>query len=304
MALDHAEERVVAVSERAAKPEAEGLWRLTAPIQTDADEWNVKQVITSIGDMTAEAFLSAEEAGKADTGFDRPQATVAIQRKEGDPLTLTFGKTTTREVGEPATKEDLVFVRSSQRPEIMLVRAGALDDVQKTLFDLRDKSVLSLKRDDVTRLKVERTKGLSFTIARRPSGWFVEKPKNFEARQGAVDDILWDLEDLSAVEFVADEATPQQLREFGLTVPQTAVTIERRGADPVKVLIGNATPEKDYYAMTSNSRRVVKISEFLMGDLPEDIKELEKSSVEAPENPFANEPPAGEGADAPPKPGG
>ncbi len=304
LTLDHADERVVAVSRPGAEPDAEALWRLAAPIQTDADEWNVKQVISSIGDMTAEGFLSAEEAAKADTGFDNAQATVTIERTEGEPFTLTFGNTATREVGEPATQKEIIFVRSSQRPEVMMVRAGALDEVQKTLFDLRDKSVLSLKRDDVTRVKVERTEGLTFQIARRPSGWFVEKPKNFEARQGAVDDILWDLEDLSAVEFVADEPTPQQLREFGLTVPQTAITIERRGADPVKVLIGGATPENDYYAMTSESKRVVKISEFLMGDLPEDVKELEKGSVEAPENPFANEPPAGEGPDAPPAPGG
>lgn len=163
-----------------------------------------------------------------------------------------------------------------------MVQADVLDSVQQTAFDLRDKSVLSLKRDDVTRVKVERTKGLSFTVARRPSGWFVEKPKNFEARQGAIDDILWDLEDLSAVEYVTDEATPQEMRQYGLAVPQTAITIELRGADPVTVLIGESTADNHFYAMVGDDKRVVKISEFLMGDLPEEIGELEKSAVEAP----------------------
>jgi len=278
----------------------DALWRLTAPMKTEADEWNVKQLINKIGDMRAEGFLTTDEAG-ADLGFDKPQATLTLQSAGGEPLTVTFGNIEKREVGEPATEKEIIFVRSSGRPEVMMVTADVLDALQKTAFDLRDKSVLSFKRDDVTRLKVERTQGLSFTVAKRPSGWFVEKPKNFEARQGAVDDILWNLEDLNAVEFVTDEATPQELREFGLAVPQTAITVEVRGGDPIKVLIGESTEDSEYYAMVGDSKRVVKVAEFLIGDLPEDIKDLKKSSVEAPESEWnTGEPPAGVGADAPP----
>lgn len=281
LTLEHGKERIVAI--RASGEGAQ--WRLTEPLATAADEWNVKQVINKIRDLRAEGFLSADEAEEAETGFDEPQAKVTLRLPEGDPLTITLGKSETREVGDTAEEKEIVYVRSSRRGEIMLVNADVVDAVRKTAFDLRDKSVVSFKRDDVTRLKVERTEGLSFTLARRPGGWFVEKPKNFEARQGAVDDILWDLEDLSAVEFVTEEATPQDLREYGLAVPQTAITITLRGqSEPIKVLIGEKTAEGDYYAAVEGGKQVVKISEFLMGDLPEDVKDLEKSSVEAPES--------------------
>ncbi len=297
LTLNHGDVHVVAVR---SEGDEKTLWRLTEPMETAADEWNVKQLINKIGEMRAEGFLSAEEAEKGDLGFDKPQATVTLQLTAGEPAMVTFGNTEKREVGDPPSEKEIVFVRASTRPEVMMVSADALGTVQKKAFDLRDKSVLSFKRDNVTRVKVERTEGLTFTVAKRPDGWFVEKPKNFEARQGAVDDILWDLEDLSAVEFVTDDATPQQLREFGLAKPQTEITIELRNAEPVKVLIGASTDENDYYAMVGDSKQVVKISEFLMGDLPEDVKDLEKSSVEAPKSEWnTGEPEAGSGPDAP-----
>lgn len=283
--LDHGDEHVVAVHTSAQSDDAPK-WRLIEPLNTAADEWNVKQLINKVGDLRAEGFLTPEEAQEAETGFKEPQATLTLEMNEGEPLTITFGNTETREVGDPAEETEIIYVRTSRRNEVLVVEADVLDSVQKTAFDLRDRSVVSFKRDDVTRVKVERAKGLNFTIARRPGGWFVEKPKNFEARQGAVDDILWNLEDLSATEFVTDTADEGQLREYGLAVPQVAITIELRDTEPLKVLIGEDTGEGDYYAMVAGSDQVVTISEFLMGDLPEQIEDLQKTSIEAPETDF------------------
>jgi hypothetical protein len=280
MTLDHGEEHIVVAQ---SEGDEEPRWRLTAPLDTAADEWNVKQAINKIGDMRAEAFLTAEEAEEADLGFKEPQAAVRFELDEGDPLTVTFGNSVTREVGEPAEEQDLVYVRTSRRSDVMLVKATRLDEVQKTAFDLRDKSVVSFKRDRVVRVKVERPEGFGFAIARRPDGWFVEKPEKVEARQGAVDDILWNLEDLSATEFVVDEAGPKQLREYGLGVPQATIAIELTGRDePITILVGDETEDGDFYATTGDEGQVVTISDFLMRDLPEDLSELKQLPADAP----------------------
>ncbi|MFW5866636.1 MAG: DUF4340 domain-containing protein [Armatimonadota bacterium] len=279
--LDHGDEHVVAVR---SDTEDDRKWRLTAPLDTAADEWNVRQLISNVGDLRAEGFLSPEEAEGAETGFKEPQAKISLQMAEGEPLTITFGNTETREIDDLATEEEIIYVRTSRRDEVLLVKADALANVQKTAFDLRDKSIVSFERDEVTRVRVERTEGLSFTIARRPDGWFVEKPQKAEARQGAVDDVLWNLEDVSATEFVTEDAGEQELRDYGLAVPQTVVTIElRHQDDPIEILIGDETEQGWFYARTADSERVVLIDEFLMGDLPENMGELEQAPT-APED--------------------
>lgn len=254
-------------------------WRMTTPLEAVADEWNTKSVIDALRDLRAEDFLS-EEKTDAELGLDNPQARVTLTMADGGTLTLSFGKSAEVEIGDPPSTTNIVYTRTSQRDEVLLVKAEVLDKVRKSAFDLRDKSVLRFDRADVQRLEVQRSKGLGFTVARRPDGWRVEKPQSFDARQSAIDDILWDLEDLSAVEFVTESADQAKLRECGLAVPQTAITIHLRGAEPVKVLIGDETAEGNYYCKTSESPAVVEISQFLLGDLPQDLEALKQSETD------------------------
>jgi len=275
--LDHGETHVVAVRRATTdQPSEETKWGLTAPLATNADEWNVKKLINDVRDLRAEGFLE-EAKTDAELGLDKPQAVVTLTLGEGHTLTINFGKADEVEVGEPPTAKQIIYARTSERDEVLLLNADALDKVRKTAFDLRDKSVLRLARDDVQRIVVERRQDLSFTVARRPDGWFVEKPKAFAAQESKINDMLWDLEDLSAVKFVAEEADQAELREYGLAVPQVAITIHLKGAEPLRVLIGNKTEDGNYYAKTGASDQVVEISQFLMNDLPSKVEELEKT---------------------------
>lgn len=277
VALEHGETQVVAVR-RAAPEEASetAKWALSAPLATAADEWSVKQVINNVRDLRAEGFVE-EAKSDAELGLDKPQAVVTLTLSDGRTLTISLGKTAEAEVGEPPTTKQIIYARTSEREEVLMLAADALDKVRKTAFDLRDKSVLRLARDDVTRIVVERRQGLSFTVARRPDGWFVEKPKAFTAQRSKIDDILWDLEDLTAVKFVTEQADQAKLREYGLAVPQVAITIHLKSGEQLRVLIGNQTEDRNYYAKTGASDQVVVISQFLFNDLPTKVEELEQT---------------------------
>ncbi|MEA3404040.1 MAG: DUF4340 domain-containing protein [Armatimonadota bacterium] len=275
--LAHGEEQIVLAR---AEPEADVKWWMRKPLQVAADEFNVKQLVRSLGDMRAEDFLEAE--AEVDPGFDKPQARMGLRLQEGRDLTVTFGKTETRTVGEDEEEKDIVYVRTSARPEIMMVEADQLEKVQKTPLDLRDRTIVRFERDDVQRIRVERTKGLSFTVARRPDGWRIEKPRSVDARKTAVEDILWDLESLNAEAFIKEEVSPPELRQYGLAVPQAAISVFLRGrSEPIKVLIGDQVEGGNYYCTTSESDQVVEISQFIMDHLPDTIEDLEKQ--EAPD---------------------
>ncbi len=274
--LDHGDEHVVAVREPGDGDEI--AWRLTEPLKTPADEWNVKQLVNKVRDLKAEDFLP-EDADQEGLGFDEPQATVRLAMADGRNLTITFGATDSREVGDPAEEKEIIYVRSSERGEVLMVKAEELDKVQKTAFDLRDKTIVRFERKDVTRIRVERTKGASFTVGRRPDGWRLEKPEVFDTAEGPISDILWELENLSASKFVTESASQQELRTYGLAVPQAAITIELAGdREPIKVLVGSETSEGNYYCKTADSDQVVEISKFLLEKLPEDVEELKKEA--------------------------
>lgn len=283
--LTHDDFSIVAV--RGGDGEDEPAWLLKSPLEAPADEYNVKHLLNNLKDLRAEDFLT-EDASDEQLGFADPQARIDLALAGDEQLTVTFGNTAERTIDDEAasathTDEDeptqIVYVRTSERSEVLMVKAEELDKFRKNPFELRDKTVVSFERNDVERVRVDRRKGLSFTVASRPEGWRVEKPRHFDADQSAIDDILWDLEDLSATAFVAEQADEATLREYGLVVPQTVISIHIKGQDePVRVLVGDQTDEGEYYCTTSETERVVTISEFLMSDLPESVEDLESEA--------------------------
>jgi len=287
LSLMHGQTRIVCVK-RGTEDAVE--WRMTEPLNTGADEWNVKRLIDKVKDLKAEDFLREKKSDK-ELGLDKPQVKVAVDLTDGRKLTITLGKQTKQEAGDEDEEKEVVFARSSERKEVVLVNADVLGDLKKEVIDLRDKSVVQIDRDDVTRIWVERREGMTFKVARRPAGWWVEQPKQLEAKTSAVDDLLWDIEDLDAKKFVTEEAKPEERSQYGLAMPATAITVYLRGGkEPLKILIGSQTNEGDYYCMTSRSQQVVTISDFLTKDLPESIEDLKKSATDkTPEASFPTE---------------
>ena len=283
LALQHGQTRVVCVKRGG---EAETYWQLTEPLKTNGDEWNIKRLIDKVVELTAEDFLKENKDDKA-LGLDRPQVRLTLNLKDGRKLSVSLGKQEQRKVGDQDEETAIVFARSSERKEVLLVKDDVLDDLRKSVFDLRDKSVVQMDRDDVKRIEVERKQGMSFSVARRPAGWWVEQPKQLDAKEATVNDLLWNLEDLDAKEFVTEQAKPNDLRQYGLVVPDIAIKVTLRGRDdPVRILIGFQTSEGDYYCTTSESDQVLTVSDFLVKDLPEGIDDLKKLATDmTPEMP-------------------
>lgn len=288
LTLQHDQTRVACV--KRGGDEESTTWRITEPLDARGDEWNIKQLVDKIKDLKAEDFLE-EKKSDEDLGLHKPQVRLSLDLKGGRKLTISLGKQSKRRVGDQDEEKEILFARSSERQEVLLVKADVLEKLKKSLFDLRDKSVAQLDRDDVKRITVERREGMSFSVQRRPAGWRVERPQHVDAKQSAVDDLLWDIEDLDAKKFVTEEAKREELRDYGLVVPDAAITVELSGQDePVKIYIGHKTTEGDYYCMTNQSPQVVTISDFLIKDLPEDIEDLKKGAADiTPESPFEDE---------------
>ena len=261
-------------------------WRITEPLDTLGDEWNIKQLINKIKDMKAESFLT-DETSDEQLGLVQPQVSVTLDMTDGRELTVSVGKQSKRVIGTGTTEAKVLFVRSSERSEILIVKADVLDALTKNEFDLRDKSVVQIDRDDIQRLKVERKRGLNFSVGRRPDGWIVEKPTVADASRSKIDNLLWDVEDLSAKSYVSEDASDQDLRSYGLLVPSAALTITAAAGEPIKIYIGDETDDGDYYCMTNQSRQVVTISKFLVDDLPDTEEDLKASASDmTPETPF------------------
>ena len=214
-------------------------------------------------------------------GLDKPQATISLTTKDGQQWVLRIGKQIEKEVpkqyGEGTEQKRVVYVDMQQRPQLLLVAAELLNQVSKSLFDLRDKTILDFAKEKVSQVKVQSKQKLNFAASKNEDGqWILAAPAGMQAQADKIDDILWDLDSLQAVTFEKEQPEQGDLMEYGLTVPYTVITLKIAGrSKPIKVRLGKKAQPGARYCQTSESEQVYQINAtVLLDDLPADLKAL------------------------------
>jgi hypothetical protein len=130
-------------------------WKITAPRPAPADSSAVSDLLFSVADLKADAFVDPTSPDVSDAEFDRPKATVFLsasapstQPASTQPAgtTITFGQFT-------SVDRDKVYVKISDPPIIARVAMtqASLDRITgASMLTLRDKKVLDIDPARVT----------------------------------------------------------------------------------------------------------------------------------------------------------
>jgi len=252
----------------------EDKWFITAPITARADEFQVEQAVSKVTELKAEAFV--QEVGEASKyGLDKPSLRVELVDKDGKKSGISIGA----ECKEPmeTSETDLVFARADGRDEVMILKMDAVEELRKKPLDLRDKSLVEVSKDEINYVRVQSKKRLSFALKRLPDGWHLDRPVKARAKPAKVDDILWDIVQLEARDYI--EEKPDDLKQYGLAIPDTIIEVHTLGSDEVlKIKIGYAHGEDAHYCQTSESDEVYAVSDMVLLDLPTKVEEIQSSS--------------------------
>jgi hypothetical protein len=309
-------DRVLTVEKRgtAEKPQ----WMLTQPYQAKADEWTAKQIGDKLADLKAEGFAPEQPAAGKSYGFDKPTLQATVMTADGKQTVITFGAKAEESVLDTstpsapgaatptATPKTIVYAQVQGRPEVLMVADSNMTDLQKTDFDLRDKRIVSLDKENVFAIKVERKQGLSFSVERSgPDTWRMVTPSPQKANKQKIEDIVWDISELEAKEFLGEQ---KDLKPYGLALADTIISVTLKGqSEPIKIYVGYKKADGIYYARTSQDNQVYTIGEMLLLDLPktaEDLKDTGAPAMPPGEMPPGMMPPGAMPPGAMPPPGG
>src|SRR5208282_1151910 len=119
-----------------------GKWQILKPIQADADQTTCDNLARAIANCEIKKTLQEKPADLKPFGLDKPAVVVTITtKKQGVMPTIDVGKTTP--VGFSA------YIKTSDKPAILLASSAFPPGMQKKLDDLRDRELMSFKVDDV-----------------------------------------------------------------------------------------------------------------------------------------------------------
>ncbi len=209
-------------------------WKVTSPFTAPADTAAVESMLTSLEKLEADEVVVEQAPNPAEYGLDKPGRTVnAVVEGAPAPLKVEFGS--------KSPDGSSVYARAGGSPKVYLVPQWVEGSFEKKPFDLRDRDLLHVKRDDVRSLEVGGPEG-SYSLARTDAGeWAFTKPVATRAGRWAVDGLLGTVENLRMDSVAAESAT--DVKAYGLDKPARTLSLVLKDGSTRALQIGAAAPD-------------------------------------------------------------
>jgi hypothetical protein len=239
-----------------------GKWQITLPKPYRADQETVAGMLSTLSGLNADRVVEDKASNLKQYGLDPAVAELDITGKGQGTRQLLLGDDT-------PTGGD-VYASLAGDPRVFTVSSFNKTSLDKSLNDLRDKSLLTVDADTVSRVELIR-KGQEIEFDRTKDGWQILKPTSSPADSSAVNNLVRSL--TSATMQLSASGTNDAAAEFARATP--VATAKLTGDTGVQTLEVRKSKD-DYYAKSSAVEGVFKVDSSLGTALDKKIDDFQK----------------------------
>ena len=235
-------------------------WKLSSPVVDGADQEAVERYLRNLGESEREKIVvenqsvTSTEAGKY--GLATPRLTIELEAEDGEKQEVKWG-------ADSPTDRFTYAQIGGANPEILVVRAWRFDNLDKGVFDFRDRRVLAFAKDEVVELRRKGPNG-EVVLVRQQETWQMRQPVSAMADGDAVNALLNKI-DTSEIEAFVDEGPDQDaLKAYGFGPHATELTM-LVGPDKVekRLVIGGDNGQGSFYARDASRPQVFLLDSTL-----------------------------------------
>ena len=230
-------------------------WMVTSPVETEADDNAATAIATTLAALEVRRVVEEDAADLAPFGLAEPGISVTFATPDGEPLTLSVGDQT------PTGGERYAAVGN----RVILVADFVESTLNRTTFELRDRSILEFTGPDVTSFTV-RQGDAALRFAKADGEWRIVEPLTARADFGLVEAMVGRLGSGEMVAIESEEEADDALEPFGLDAARLSATVDVAGESHT-LLIGDENPEATVYARDAARGLVFTIDAALVDDL-------------------------------------
>jgi hypothetical protein len=231
-------------------------WTISAPADTAADQTEASNIATALAGLEQQRIVEENAATLADYGLAEPRIDVGFKLAgEADLRHLLVGDKT-------ATGGDL-YAKLPSEKRVFLIQSYLDGTFNRTLFDLRDKTVLKFDRDKVDTFEAA-TKDGTVRLAKSGAEWKLVKPLEAPADLGIVESLISQIQSSQMLAILEPDAG--NLAKYGLDRPEVTVTLAA-GSARAALLVGAGSPDGAAYARDVSRPIVFTIPSALASEL-------------------------------------
>lgn len=234
-------------------------WEITNPRQTLADSSTVDALVSSLSSGKFTDVVSETSNDLAKYGLARPTVTLDVTVQGGKQFHLLLAK-----------KGDNYYGRDELRPMIFSVDATTYNSLDKTFFDLRDKSILQFDPTAIQTVSIQNANGTIECSQGKDNQWSVVQPVADKGKSVQSWKILDPLQNTRATK-IYDAPSPAILAHLKKPFIQITLTDKSNKTTIVEI---SAAADDTVYVRTSAAPEVYAVSTQILKDLSFKISDL------------------------------
>ncbi len=241
------------------------LERQVAEVDTD-EKWNcVEPRVIPTDSVAVGAYLS-------DLSYLRGTSTKPDSEDFGDMfarITLTPKGTESRAyeilIGGRQSSGSGRWIRSTGSDVVFGISESDVERLMKSEFDFRDKRIISITRDQISDIMIDNARG-KLRIEASRSRYSITEPKGYSLDQSALDDIVWNLLNLTMVRIASESV--EKMEEFGLEPAGLTIEIGQKDGTRTRLMLGRTTDDgKNIFGMVKDIPIVFEIARDSVAEL-------------------------------------
>jgi Domain of unknown function (DUF4340) len=229
-------------------------WQIVQPAAGKPDSAEVSGITSNLASLEVQRVIDENPADLAEYSLAQPRVELTF-KADGKEHKLLIGRKT------PPGSD--LYARIDDQKRVVLIPSFVDTTFNRTTFDLRDKAVLTVNRDEIGSLGVT-TPSSAMRFDKTAGEWKMVQPVPARADFSAVEGLVSRLATLQMKSIAAAQAT--DLVPYGLDKPAATVTIGS-GSSQATLAIGKPSGEGAVYARDLSKPVVVTIESALLDEL-------------------------------------
>ncbi|MBI5683274.1 MAG: DUF4340 domain-containing protein, partial [Deltaproteobacteria bacterium] len=172
---------------------------------------------------------------------------------------------------------NLGFVIIKDDPRIFRLTADIKAEADKTVYDLRDKTVIDFAPLKIKGFNIKWVGSSEIAVAHPAEGkWHIVKPKKAVANALKITELLYKIKGAKIKAF-ADE-DPKDLSVYGLSEPRFRINISDETGKNLELLVGERDKkQRGLFAKRGNAKNVFVLEEDFILNMPKSPEDIEEA---------------------------
>lgn len=240
-----------------AKDQPRPSWKITYPVETEADQNEVRSLMFRLEDLKALSII--------DPGPERDTIGTTLTTQKVKITLYTAGGDQSVRLYQPDPQSGEAIAQTTPEGPLYRINPVLIKDLTRDLFNLQDKRLLGLNSTDVAMLSVK-TRGQQYVLIHQNGAWVLEDQPMMKVAQEAADLFVSRVANLPAEERVLKQSSP--LAPYGLLAPSAEfIATGKDGKTVGKLTLGNRAGDL-LYATGQRLHGVFQVRPDLLTQIP------------------------------------